>query len=155
MKQLKVKIEKTELAKRLEEELKIKWDLAQAYPFDAGYDLRASLEMTTSISPGRGAVIPTGLMIEMLDPHWEMQVRPRSGLAAKQQITVTNSPGTVDYMYREEVKVIIFNLGREAFTINPGDRIAQACFREVPEVSFEYGTIEKTARSGFGSTGVT
>jgi dUTP pyrophosphatase len=153
MKQLKVKIEKTELAKKLEEQLGIKWELTQQHAYDAGYDLRACIDIPIALSPGRHTMIPTGMLVEMQDPHWEMQVRPRSGLAAKKNILVSNSPGTVDFSFRLEVQVIVFNAGREAFTIQPGDRIAQACFREVPEVSFEYGTIEKTARGGFGSTG--
>lgn len=157
MTQLKVQIQKTELAKKLEKELNISWNLQEEYIYDAGFDLRACIESNTNgivLSPNRQTIISTGLHFHMLDNNWEIQIRPRSGLAAKYGIMIVNSPGTIDYMYREEVKIILYNSGRNAFPIQPGDRIAQACFREIPIVTFEYvDQIEKTTRGGFGSTG--
>jgi len=152
---LKVKIEKSELALKLEKELGISWDLVQQYSYDAGYDLRACINKPIDLFGLQRCVIPTGLFIEMDGPYWEIQVRPRSGLAWKYGITIVNSPGTVDYLYREEMKVILLNTTQYGrFIIHPGDRIAQACFRQIPEVSFQYvKEIEHTARGGFGSTG--
>ena len=139
MSNLEIKIQKTELAKQLEESLKIKWELEQQFPYDAGFDLRACIERTLIILPTGHTSIPTGIHVEFSKPNWEMQVRPRSGLAAKNGVTVLNSPGTVDFGYRKEIHVILYNCDvYEDFYINPGDRIAQACFREVPEVSFTY-----------------
>jgi deoxyuridine 5'-triphosphate nucleotidohydrolase len=75
----------------------------------------------------------------MGDPNWEVQIRARSGLAAKYGVTVLNSPGTIDYGYRKEIQVILYNCDvYENFRIDPGDRIAQACFREIPKVNFSY-----------------
>lgn len=151
---MRVKIEKSELAKELEKKLGFKWELFQGYSEDAGYDVRACIEKPIYLTTLERVIIPTGLFIEMESPNWEIQVRPRSGLAAKYGITVLNSPGTIDFNYREEIKVILFNSTRALFKINSGDRIAQLCFREIPEIYFEnINSIEKTARGGFGSTG--
>lgn len=138
MLQLNVKIEKGSLARTLEEKLGISWNLQQQYPFDAGYDLRACEEEDVIIEPNKRAIVGTGLYFQIEEPYWEIQIRPRSGLAYKNGIMVVNSPGTVDFAYRNEVKVILYNSGEETFTVSPGDRIAQACFRPVPQVWFNY-----------------
>lgn len=126
----------------------------------SGFDLRANLSEPLVIKIGKRAIVPTGLFFE-LPENFEMQIRPRSGLAAKNGVTVLNTPGTIDNDYRGEIKVILINLGEEDFTINNGDRIAQGVlapvygkeiinFVKVPEVSTD------TTRSagGFGSTGL-
>jgi|TARA_R110002020_G_scaffold92237_2_gene223436 dUTP pyrophosphatase len=136
---LEVKIQKTELAKSLEETLNIKWELNQQFPYDAGFDLRACIDRALILLPTGHTTIPTGIHVEFSEPNWEMQVRPRSGLAAEHGITVLNTPGTVDFGYRKEIQVILYNCDvYDEFQINPGDRIAQACFREIPQVSFQY-----------------
>tara|TARA_B100000424_G_C22945714_1_gene503402 strand:+ start:11528 stop:12124 length:597 start_codon:yes stop_codon:yes gene_type:complete len=142
---LSVKIEKSELAKELEEKLGITWNLQQQYPFDAGYDLRACELEEIVLEPNCRDTVGTGLYFQIDNPFWEIQIRPRSGLAHKNGIMIVNSPGTVDFAYRNEVKIILYNSGNRTFTISPGDRIAQACFRPVPQVSFEYvDAIEQT-----------
>ena len=139
MSNLEVKIQKTELAKSLEETLNIKWELNQQFPYDAGFDLRACIDRALILLPTGHTTIPTGIHVEFSEPNWEMQVRPRSGLAAEHGITVLNTPGTVDFGYRKEIQVILYNCDvYDDFQINPGDRIAQACFREIPQVSFQY-----------------
>ena len=136
---LEVKIQKTELAKSLEETLNIKWELNQQFPYDAGFDLRACIDRALILLPTGHTTIPTGIHVEFSEPNWEMQVRPHSGLAAEHGITVLNTPGTVDFGYRKEIQVILYNCDvYDEFQINPGDRIAQACFREIPQVSFQY-----------------
>ena len=108
------------------------------------------------VIPARsGKVIGTGLSVEV-PQGFEMQIRPRSGLAAKFHITVTNSPGTLDCDYRGEIKVILFNLSNDDFVINNEDRIAQAVINKIEQVEFiEVETLSETDRStgGFGSTG--
>lgn len=168
---LNVQIEKSELALQLEKTLGTTWDLDTKYLFDAGYDVRACIKSTVVIEPGNRLIVPTGLYFAMEDPHWEIQVRPRSGLAAKYGIMVVNSPGTVDYGYRDQVQVILYNSGDNAFNIAPGDRIAQICFRPVPQVYFKYVAEvpeailpseeyewareeKRRGKGGFGSTGV-
>jgi dUTP pyrophosphatase len=127
----------------------------------SGFDLRANLQNTDSIviPIGKRAIVPTGLFFE-LPVGFEIQVRPRSGLAAKNGITVLNTPGTIDADYRGEVKVILINLGDEPFEINHGDRIAQAVIASVigkNVISLNRVTEinENTDRGsgGFGSTG--
>ena len=122
----------------------------------AGADLRAALpeDETLTIPPGGTAMVPTGLRVG-LPQGTEMQVRPRSGLAAKHGVTVLNSPGTVDADYRGEVKVILVNHGAEPFEIARGDRIAQAVIAPVTQARFALGKLDETARGtgGFGSTG--
>jgi dUTP pyrophosphatase len=128
-----------------------------AYETDgaAGADLRAAVEGTLTIPPGGTAAVPTGLAIAL--PHgFEMQVRPRSGLAAKHAVTVVNTPGTVDSDYRGEVKVLLINHGREDFTLSRGDRIAQAVIAPVVQAVFApVERLSETVRGegGFGSTG--
>lgn len=123
----------------------------------AGMDLIAALgegEVLT-LEPGARAMVPTGLAIA-LPEGFEAQVRPRSGLAAKNGVTVLNSPGTIDCDYRGEVKVILINLGQEAFAVERGTRIAQMVVAPVTQAGFtEVTALDETARGagGFGSTG--
>jgi dUTP pyrophosphatase len=120
----------------------------------AGADLRAALPAPLTIPPGGTASIPTGLRFA-LPEGYEMQVRPRSGLAARHAVTVLNAPGTVDADYRGEVRVLLINHGTEPFEIAHGDRVAQAVFAPVVLAAFEEGAMDETARGegGFGSTG--
>ena len=110
------------------------------------------------IRPNRQELISTGLFMEIPDGY-EVQVRPRSGLAAKRSITITNSPGTIDADYRGEIKVILHNLGGDIFVVNKGDRIAQLVIKEALQMDFEqvdtYEELENTDRGqgGFGHTG--
>ncbi|HAC58984.1 dUTP diphosphatase [Parvibaculum sp.] len=123
----------------------------------AGMDLIAAVPEGEPmvLQPGARAMVPTGLAIA-LPQGFEAQVRPRSGLAAKNGVTVLNSPGTVDCDYRGEVKVILVNLGQEAFTIERGTRIAQMVIAPVTQARLrEVAALDETARGagGFGSTG--
>ncbi len=121
----------------------------------AGYDLRAAVSEPVQLDPGERILVPTGFQYS-IPPGWEGQVRPRSGLALKHGIILPNSPGTLDSDYRGEVGVILANIGREPFTIERGDRIAQVVFARVAEVSWrEVDSLESTERGkgGFGSTG--
>lgn len=150
-----IRAEKTEKALILEQRLDISWDIATAHEYDAGYDVRAAILEPVIIFAKTYKMIPIGLKFQILnDPFWEIQVRSRSGLAAKQGVFVLNSPGTIDYLYRQEVQVILFNNGTKDVHINPGDRIAQICVRPVPQVNFQYGSIQDTERGGFGSSGI-
>ena len=123
----------------------------------AGMDLRAAVQENVPmiLSPGARALVPTGLKIA-LEPGFEAQVRPRSGLALKHGITCLNSPGTIDSDYRGEVGVILINHGSEAFVIKRGERIAQLVVAKCEQAAMvEVGTLDETARGsgGFGSTG--
>lgn len=124
-------------------------------PLSAGMDVRADLEQSVTLAPLGRAMIPTGLYVE-LPEGYEMQVRPRSGLAAKHGITVLNSPGTIDADYRGEIRIILVNLSSEAFTIEPGERIAQLVVARHEQVEWEpveeLGTTER-GTGGFDSTG--
>lgn len=127
---------------------------AKSHADDAGFDLRAREPL--DLAPGRRALIPTGLFLELPD-GWEGQVRPRSGLAAKKGITILNSPGTIDAGYRGEVCVILFNTGDEPLPVARGDRIAQLVIQRLAEVSLvPADSLADSLRSagGFGSTGV-
>lgn len=123
----------------------------------AGADVCAYLpEGGVTISAGKFAMIPTGVFYEIPDGY-EIQVRPRSGLAAKNGITVLNTPGTIDSDYRGELKIILINLGDKDFTINHNDRIAQIIISPVIQAQFNpVQNLSETERgsSGFGSTGV-
>ncbi|GGE22189.1 deoxyuridine 5'-triphosphate nucleotidohydrolase [Aureimonas endophytica] len=123
----------------------------------AGADLCAALAGPLTIPPGGRAAVPSGFVFEIPDGY-EIQVRPRSGLAFRHGITVLNTPGTVDSDYRGEVMAILVNLGAEPFTIRHGDRIAQLVLAPVQLASFTEatGALGSTARGtgGFGSTGV-
>tara|TARA_B100000989_G_scaffold286588_1_gene255358 strand:- start:3543 stop:3983 length:441 start_codon:yes stop_codon:yes gene_type:complete len=121
----------------------------------SGVDLRAFLKETIEIKPDETKLIPTGLAIA-LPENLEIQVRPRSGLAAKECIGVLNSPGTIDSDYRGEIKVILFNHGKKNFRINNGDRIAQMILTPIFKIEFEeVESLPETIRGegGFGSTG--
>jgi len=121
----------------------------------SGFDLQANLEEPAVLKPGQRLAIPTGLFVQFPDGY-EIQIRPRSGMALNSGITVLNTPGTVDADYRGEIKVILANLTREEFTVNPGDRIAQGVLCPVVQASFrEVQELDSTARGegGFGSTG--
>ncbi len=120
----------------------------------SGYDLRAAIDDDVVVPPGRLVIVPTGLRLEMPE-ELEAQVRPRSGLAAKHEIGVLNSPGTVDSDYRGEVKVLLYNFGTEPFRIARGDRIAQLVFARVYHPRLEVRALSDTERAsgGFGHTG--
>ena len=124
-------------------------------PLSAGLDIRANLDESVTLRPLERAMIPTGLFVE-LPEGYEMQIRPRSGLAAKHGITVLNSPGTIDADYRGEIKVILVNLSNEPFTIESGERIAQMIVARYEQIEWqpveELGATERGA-GGFGSTG--
>lgn len=122
----------------------------------AGADVRAFLNEPVVIPVGKRAMIPTGLFFAIPE-GFEIQVRPRSGLAAKNGVTVLNTPGTIDSDYRGEVKVILINLGDADFTVNNGDRIAQLIVAPVTQGIFvKTDKLDETERGagGFGSTGV-
>lgn len=119
---------------------------------DAGMDLCSVADAL--LEPNIPQAVPTGLSLE-LPPGYEAQIRPRSGLAFKHAISVANSPGTIDPGYRGEVKVILINLGRQAYQVNKGDRIAQMVIAQYVAVEVEEGELSDTARGegGFGSSG--
>ena len=121
----------------------------------SGMDLMAFLDKPISILPQKSELIPTGLSIAIPD-NTEVQIRPRSGLAAKNNISVLNTPGTIDSDYRGEIKVIIYNHGDDDFIINNGDRIAQMVLSPIIKMDLEeVKDLPKTIRGegGFGSTG--
>tara|TARA_B100001063_G_C16593494_1_gene466861 strand:- start:158 stop:598 length:441 start_codon:yes stop_codon:yes gene_type:complete len=122
----------------------------------SGMDLSANIEKEIYIAPGKSFIIPTGLAIS-IPRNFEIQIRPRSGLAAKNQISVLNTPGTIDSDYRGELKVILINLGENIFKVEKGLRIAQMVVSPVIKASLrEVDTLEETKRGsgGFGSTGI-
>ena len=121
----------------------------------SGMDLVAFVKKTINIRPKTSSLIPTGLSVAFSD-NYEIQIRPRSGLAAKNNISVLNTPGTIDSDYRGEIKIIIYNHGNEDFRVNNGDRIAQMILTPIAKMELEEtldlpGTIRGI--SGFGSTG--
>ena len=121
----------------------------------SGVDLSAFLEKKVVIKPNSSELIPTGLQVAIPE-ELEIQIRPRSGLAAKESIGVLNSPGTIDSDYRGELKIILFNHGKEDFIINNGDRIAQMVLVPIIKMEFEeVDSLPDTIRGqgGFGSTG--
>jgi dUTP pyrophosphatase len=138
--------------KRLREDAQIP-TYAHGPQEDAGMDLR-SVESVV-LKPGMPYAVATGLSIE-LPPGYEAQVRPSSGLAFKNAITVPNSPGTIDPAYRGEIKVILLNLGKSDFAIQPGDRIAQMIVARYEAVEFVETDLADSQRGagGFGSSGV-
>ena len=122
----------------------------------SGMDLMAFLDRPVSIMPQKSELIPTGLSIAIPD-NTEVQIRPRSGLAAKNQISVLNTPGTIDADFRGELKVILINLGNKTFTVKDGERIAQMVLCPIAKAEFkEVDNLDLTDRGagGFGSTGV-
>ncbi|MBO7371318.1 MAG: dUTP diphosphatase [Bacteroidales bacterium] len=128
---------------------------AYATPYSAGVDLKANISEPVTLGSLERTMIPTGLFIQ-LPEGYEAQVRPRSGLAAKHGITVTNSPGTIDADYRGEVCVLLVNLSKDPFTIEPGERIAQMVIARHEHVEWdEVEQLDESSRGtgGFGSTG--
>ena len=121
----------------------------------SGMDLMAFIEKTIKIVPNSSHLVPTGLSVAFSEGY-ELQIRPRSGLAAKSSITVLNTPGTIDSDYRGEIKIILFNHGKEDFIINNKDRVAQMILTPVIKMEFEeVDNLPNTLRGegGFGSTG--
>ena len=121
----------------------------------SGMDLAANIDSPIKIEPGETSIISTGLSIS-IPKDFEIQIRPRSGLAAKYQISVLNTPGTIDADYRGEIKVILKNLGKKTFIVEKGSRIAQMVLCPIVRANIkEVETLEKTKRGfgGFGSTG--
>ena len=136
------------------------WEkLSYANPFDSGLDLRAAINETKILMPDERMLIPNGISCEMQapSPDYEIQIRPRSGLAAKKGIAIVNSPATIDWGYRGELMSILLNTSTEPFTINPGDRIAQMVICPIihPEIE-EVEELSETERGNgdFGSSGV-
>ena len=122
----------------------------------SGMDLAANLNNNVEIKPGDTAIIPTGLALS-IPKNFEVQIRPRSGLAAKKQISVLNTPGTIDADYRGELKVILINLSKDTFVVEKGLRIAQMVLCPVIKATLkEVDKLENTPRGsgGFGSTGI-
>lgn len=131
------------------------YNLKKATEDSAGFDLVAAIEKKIIIKPNTTALIPAGFSIE-LPKGFEAQVRPRSGLALKNSITVLNSPGTIDADYRGEIGVILINHGKKKFVVDRGMRIAQLVFMELPKIRLEKRVIlskTKRGKGGFGSTG--
>ena len=121
----------------------------------SGMDIRASLDIPVTLQPLQRTLIPTGLFVE-IPAGYEIQIRPRSGLAIKQGITCLNSPGTIDSDYRGEIKIVLINLSSEEQVINPGDRIAQMIIQKVEWAEFvQVEILNETERAagGFGHTG--
>ncbi len=128
---------------------------AYATPLSAGMDLRASLDEPMTVAPGRRVLVPTGLRVE-LPEGYEMQLRPRSGLALRHGITLLNSPGTIDADYRGEIGVILINLSDDTFVINPGERICQMVVAAHARVEWSVtDALSDTERGdgGFGHSG--
>tara|TARA_B100000427_G_scaffold291438_1_gene268249 strand:+ start:71 stop:508 length:438 start_codon:yes stop_codon:yes gene_type:complete len=122
----------------------------------SGMDLTANIKEPFFIEPGKSDIVPTGISLS-IPIGYEVQIRPRSGLAAKKKVSVLNTPGTIDSDYRGEIKVILINFGKEKFKINPKDRIAQMVLCPVVKIEFEeVNELEDTKRGGggFGSTGI-
>lgn len=122
----------------------------------SGADVRAAIPSSITLMPGQRALVPTGISVEIPE-GFEIQVRPRSGLALKNGVTVLNSPGTIDADYRGEIGIVLINLGSEPFVINDGDRIAQLVVASVVQCDFvATESIMDTERGsgGYGSTGM-
>ena len=121
----------------------------------SGLDLAANIDEQIKILPGKSEIIPTGLAVT-IPKNFEIQIRPRSGLAAKSQVSVLNTPGTIDADYRGELKVILINLGAKSFLVENGARIAQMVLCPIVKANLkEVKKLEDTERGsgGFGSTG--
>ena len=140
------------LIKRLSKEVSLpKYETSGS----SGMDLAADVDANINIDPGKTAIIPTGLALS-IPKGFEVQIRPRSGLAAKQKISVLNTPGTIDSDYRGEIKVILINLGQESFKVEKGLRIAQMVVCPIVQAQLkEVDDLSETERGkgGFGSTG--
>jgi len=140
------------LIKKLDPEIKL-----PEYKTDgaSGMDLVAFIKESLTIKPRTSSLIPTGISVAFSE-NYEIQIRPRSGLAAKNNISVLNTPGTVDSDYRGEIKIIIYNHGNNDFIVNNGDRIAQMILAPVVKIELEEtDNLPETVRGkdGFGSTG--
>ena len=121
----------------------------------SGMDLMAHIQKPINLKPGKSCLVPTGLSVAFSE-EYEIQIRPRSGLAAKNNISVLNTPGTIDSDYRGEIKIILFNHGSEDFIINNNDRVAQMILTPVIKMELEEKSeLPKSIRGegGFGSTG--
>ena len=121
----------------------------------SGLDLAANIRNSIQIEPGKISIIPTGISLA-IPKNYEIQIRPRSGLAVKNQISVLNTPGTIDADYRGEIKVILINLSKKVFIVEKGARIAQMVLSPIEKAKIkEVENLEKTDRGsgGFGSTG--
>ena len=121
----------------------------------SGMDLKAFIEESINLKPGKSCLIPTGLSVAFSEKY-EIQIRPRSGLAAKNNISILNTPGTIDSDYRGEIKIILFNHGSENFIINNKDRVAQMVFTPIIKMELEEtNELPESIRGdgGFGSTG--
>ena len=140
------------LIKRLSEEVSLpKYETSGS----SGMDLAANIDDKITIDSGKTVIIPTGLSLS-IPKGFEVQIRPRSGLAAKQKITVLNTPGTIDADYRGEIKVILINMGKDSFIVEKGLRIAQMVVCPVVQAQLkEVDDLSETERGkgGFGSTG--
>ena len=140
------------LIKRLSKEVSLpKYETSGS----SGMDLAANIDTNINIDPGKSAIIPTGLALS-IPKGFEVQIRPRSGLAAKQKISVLNTPGTIDADYRGEIKVILINLGHEPFRVEKGLRVAQMVVCPIVQATLkEVSDLSETERGkgGFGSTG--
>ena len=122
----------------------------------SGMDLSANIDKQVKIEPGKTSIIPTGISVAIPE-NFEIQIRPRSGLAAKNQISVLNTPGTIDADYRGELKVILINLSNKTFVVEGGARIAQMVLCPIVKAKFKEVTdleITKRGSGGFGSTGI-
>ena len=140
------------LIKRLSKEIPLPKYETQG---SSGMDLSANVKSSINIAPGKKEIIPTGIAVSV-PKGFEIQIRPRSGLAAKHNITVLNTPGTIDADYRGELKIILINFGHETFKIEKGSRIAQMVLCPVEKAKFEeVDNLDDTerGRGGFGSTG--
>ncbi len=127
-----------------------------ATPLSAGMDVRAAVQGELTVEPGERVLVPTGLAVA-IPPGYEIQVRPRSGLAFRHGITVVNAPGTIDADYRGEIKIALINLGTAPFTIRRGDRIAQLVVAPVARAELvERSELPDTRRGqgGFGHSGI-
>ena len=121
----------------------------------SGMDLMAFIEKPINLKPGKSCLVPTGLTVAFPEKY-EIQIRPRSGLAAKNSISVLNTPGTIDSDYRGEIKIILFNHGKKNFKINKNDRVAQMVLTPIIKMELEeIDELPETVRGdgGFGSTG--
>jgi dUTP pyrophosphatase len=121
----------------------------------SGMDLMAYIDKSIELKPGESCLVPTGLSVAFPE-EYEIQIRPRSGLAAKNNISVLNTPGTIDSDYRGEIKIVLFNHGRENFIINKDDRIAQMVLTPIIKMELEEtNELPESIRGerGFGSTG--
>ena len=122
----------------------------------SGMDLTANIDQQIKIEPGKVSIIPTGISLS-IPKNFEIQIRPRSGLAAKNQVSVLNTPGTIDADYRGEIKIILINLGDKAYIVEKGARIAQMVLCPIIKAKLrEVENLDETERGsgGFGSTGI-